>query len=280
MNGVKTVDKKEYGLATRLMAAAVTAVTWPLAWLPLPVGLRFGAACGWLAFRLWGAFMNLGRCGWEAIRFSHRGLGPFLPHVSIAAGGEYLRQALDEAKAAGRGLVIVTGHIGNWEVMCQYVAETFHFHLAIVGRSLDSPLADCLATRMRTSLGHDFIFKTGGAREMVKVVRRPGGVLGTLIDQAAVVNHEGLAVPFMGRPAMTNVGPVRLALHSGAKMIMVLFHREGANHFGTVLPAMDMASFPSEEAALARLNDELGRFIGRYPDQWLWGHKRWKKPTH
>ncbi|UQZ90434.1 hypothetical protein C4J81_14960 [Deltaproteobacteria bacterium Smac51] len=300
-------------LSVRFLAALFSLLSWPLAWLPLSIGLAFGGLVGRLAFTLLSArrkvavdniemvreggcldpaidpvktarasFINMGRSGWEAIRFYHRGLEPFLPYCSAESGAEYLAEALKEAEDNGRGLMLVTGHIGNWEVMCHYLPWFFNCKLSIVGRSLGSPLANLLVSRMRTDLGNDFIYKKGGAKQMLKVLRH-GGVLGTLIDQAAMVNNEGIAAPFLGREAMTNAGPLRLAQRTGVRVIMTLFRREGAHHLMTVLPPLELhdKSEDPEKALredIVKLNEDLGEYICRYPEQWLWGHKRWKLP--
>lgn len=314
---LKKARKKEkefsFTPSVRFLAGLFSLLSWPLAWLPPTMGLALGSFLGRVAFRLLSArrqvaveniamireaggldaaldpvvtardsFSNLGRSGWEALRLYHRGITPFLPCCSIESGAEYLAAALENARKSGRGLMFVTGHIGNWELLCQYVAGQYGFKLAIVGRSLGSPLANLLAAELRTGQGNDFIYKTGGAKEMLAVLRA-GGVLGTLIDQAAVVNHEGILAPFMGREAMTNAGPLRLAQRGGAQVLMALFRRDGARHYVTILPPLTLPPKGeyTDEALLAdiiKLNADLGDFIRLYPDQWLWGHKRWKFP--
>ncbi|MDR1921720.1 MAG: lysophospholipid acyltransferase family protein [Candidatus Adiutrix sp.] len=298
----------------RLAAGLFRLTTWPLAWLPTSLGLALGAAAGRLAFRLSPrrrrialaniemvraaghlpagldaeatareSFANLGRGAWEALKFFHRGLGPFWTHCRVEEGLESLREAQALAEARGSGLLIVTGHIGNWELMCQYAAARFfgRGRVHIVGRSLGSPLADALVARLRTSGGQGFIFKTGGAKAMLEVLRG-GGSLGTLIDQAAIVNQEGLPLPFLGLPALTNVGPLRLARRNNSPVIMMLFRREGREHIMKVLPLLDKSADPDKKEALIAdavfLNEALSDFIRQYPDQWLWGHRRWKTP--
>ena len=304
----RTHTPTEPSLKIRL--ALINLLTLPLAWLPARLGLTLGAVGGRLAFLLFkkrrrialaniemikangslppdldaaatarGSFANLGRSAWEAICFYHRGLEPFLKYCQVDEGREIFEKVQAEAQSAGRGLLLVTGHIGNWEIMCQYLPATFGLVLNVVGRTAGKPLADILTEKLRTKLGNAFISKKGGARDMIRVLKN-GGVIGTLIDQAVIGNHVGAPIPFLGRVATTNLGPLRLARRSGAPIMMVLFRREGRHHFMKVhppLPAPD--DLDGEEALMAdatQLNEWLGEHIRKYPDQWMWGHRRWK----
>ena len=295
---------------TKIQARFLELLTWPWAWLPVEWGLALGAAGGRLAFRLMSTrrrialaniemikangslpletnaeemarevFANLGRSGWEIVRFYHRGLTPFLGDCRVEEGEEHLRSTLEECRREGRSLVFVTGHMGNWEMMCHYLSHIGGFIFNIVGRESKQPVTDLMVRRLRTRTGDNFIFKKGGAREMVAVLR-DGGVLGTLIDQAVIGNHVGEMIPFMGREATTNLGPVRLAHHRGSKILLACFRREGRRHFMKVFPPLTLRDdLPDEDSIIdgaRQLNEWLGQYIQQYPDQWMWGHRRWK----
>jgi len=226
-------------------------------------------------------FANHGRGAWEIIRLYHRGLAPFRADCRLAEGGEHMSRALAESRDSGRGLLILTGHIGNWELMCHFTAEFFGFRLNIVGRRTGDPLTDALAGRLRSTNGNRFLDKDGSARNMLAVLRS-GGVLGTLIDQAILTEspNSTTLTPFMGCEATFNLGPLRLARRAGAAIILTLFRREGRTHFLHVLPPLPPAPERPEaedhKAKAGQINAWLGEFIRRYPDQWLWGHRRWK----
>ena len=299
-------------LALKLKLALFNVLTWPLAWLPTALGLAFGSAGGRLAYRLLtrrrrialsnmelvrGAgflppdfpsrsaardvFVNHGRGVWEIIRLYHRGLAPFWADCRLAEGEEHMAQALAENRRSGRGLVILTGHLGNWELMCHFVAKLFGFTLNIVGRRTGQPLADALADRLRSTNGNRFLAKDGSARDMLAVLKS-GGVLGTLIDQAVMTEspNSTALMPFMGLDAPFNLGPLRLARRAGAAVILALFRREGRTHFCHIRPSLppdpDRPEREDHLAKAGRINAWLGEFIRLYPDQWLWGHRRWK----
>lgn len=290
--------------------ALINALTLPLAWLPNRLGLALGAFLGRLAFTLSKkrrriaianlemikangslpegldaaatareSFANLGRSAWEAIRFYHRGLEPFLPYCMVEEGREMFEEVLAESRRTGRGLLLVTGHMGNWEIMCQYLPQTFGLKLNVVGRTTGNEVADILTENIRTKNGNAFISKKGGARDMIRVLKN-GGILGTLIDQAVIGNHVGAPIPFLGRTATTNLGPLRLARRGGAAIVMTLFRREGRRHFMKICPPLPTPEGLDGEEALmadaAQLNEWLGEHVKKYPDQWMWGHRRWK----
>ena len=306
----KKTARPERESLTKIWARALEILTWPWAWLPMDWGLALGAAGGRLAYRLMTSrrrialaniemikangslpaatnaetlarevFANLGRSGWEIVRYYHRGLTPFLPDCHIEEGREYLLETLEECRREGRSLVFVTGHMGNWEVMCHYLAHYGGFIFNIVGRDTNQPVTDLLVRRLRTRTGDNYISKKGGAREMVAVLKH-GGVLGTLIDQAVIGNHVGEMIPFMGREATTNLGPMRLAHHSKSKIMLVCFRREGRRQFMKIFPPLTpRRDIETEEAIIdgaRQLNEWLGQYIREHPEQWMWGHRRWK----
>jgi KDO2-lipid IV(A) lauroyltransferase len=225
-------------------------------------------------------FANHGRGAWELVRLYHQGLASFQADCHRIEGEEYFAQALAESQRSGRGLVIITGHLGNWEIMFQYLAGLFDLKLTIVGRRTGR-LIDTLTDRLRAMNGHRFLAKDGSARDMLAVLKS-GGVLTTFIDQAILKKSPNAKImtPFMGHEATFNLGPLRLARKAGAIIILVLFRREGRGHFGRAFPPLPPApDRPEEEDHLAKadqINAWLGEFVRCHPDQWLWGHSRWK----
>ena len=109
---------------------------------------------------------------------------------------------------------------------------------------------------------------------------KKGEHLGTLIDQAVVGNHPGAPIPFLGREASTNLGPLRMARRAQSSVVLMTFRREGLYHYIKVLPILEISNLKDNEEDLmdeaTQLNDWLGEQIKKYPDQWMWGHRRWK----
>jgi KDO2-lipid IV(A) lauroyltransferase len=225
------------------------------------------------------SFANLGRTATESFCLLHRGLNYFKGHWTIS-GGESLQKALSECRESGRGIIFATAHLGNWELSSLAFSFQFDFVAAVVGRSQGGFLANEILTRIRTQDGTSFICKNGGAREMLKLLRS-GRILGTLFDQADIVGHGGAKLDFMGKPALTTLGPLKLAARTGALIVPVFNRREGDHHFyeihPTITPPVDWGQ-PWLLTTAQTLNNMLGDFIRRYPDQWMWGHRRWKTP--
>lgn len=306
---------KSRSLFLRPWLLFIRLLTWPLAWLPVPLGLALGSALGRLTFLLAArrrhiaihniemikangslqpdldaqdtarqSFANLGQAAWETFRFFHRGLEPFLQDCSVEDGLEHLEKVFEESRKSGRGVVVVTGHMGNWELMCHYLSSLAETKLSIVGRNTGRPFIDALVYKIRTSDGSSFIGKRNGAKAMLTALKN-GGSLGTLIDQAVVGANDNSAamIPFLGQAATTNLGPIRLARHSNAAILMVLFRREGRKNYVKIFPPMEPLNKDkiSEDRLwqdALHLNNLLSEHIQKYPDQWMWGHRRWKTP--
>lgn len=299
---------KRVGVTLGLIA--ITILTWPWAWLPTAWGMALGAGLGRLLFIFMPyrrrvavgnlemvkesgflgpeieaeatareAFANLGRSGWEAIRYYHRGLAPFWGDCQLEGGREHMDAALAESRRTGRGVMMVTGHCGNWELMCHYLKAVFGLSTTLVGRDSGSALADAMIHRLRTKDGSRHVSKRGAARAMFSALRS-GDVVGILFDQAVLSHIPPPSLPFLGLEASINVAPFQLAQRIDVQVLEVLFRREGRTNYCRIMPPMKFQKdIDQDKAALAvarQMNDWLGEHIRLHPDQWMWGHRRWK----
>ncbi|MDR1036804.1 MAG: lysophospholipid acyltransferase family protein [Deltaproteobacteria bacterium] len=216
----------------------------------------------------------------EGVVLLKRGLGPFEGRWRVA-GRENALAALEGAE--GRGALFLTAHMGPWELSPHVMRAEFGIRMAVVGRGQGGGVLESLMVESRTVTGNTFIFKDRGAREMLKVLKG-GGCVGTLVDQAAVVEREGAELSFMGRPARTNLGPYKLAARTGAPVVPLFARREGPLSVIEIFPpirppapgADPGGGWPAEAAQ--RVNDLLGEQIRLHPPEWMWGHRRWKTP--
>jgi KDO2-lipid IV(A) lauroyltransferase len=194
---------------------------------------------------------------------------PFLPGS---------RECLDAAVAEGRGVVFASAHLGPWERVAASLVSA-GVPLTVVAREPYDPRLATVYRHLRDARGVETVYRgaTGAGVALVRVLRR-GRVLGIPMDLASRV--PSLDVPFLGAPAPTPIGPARLALRTGAAVVV-----------GTVAPAEDGSlglSFVrvatregmSERELLERINEELSTRIRALPALWPWMHARWRSsPT-
>jgi KDO2-lipid IV(A) lauroyltransferase len=191
-------------------------------------------------------------------------------------------EAYQAVRASGRPVVILTGHVGNFDLMA--LAHSAHGHpLSFLARPMDNPLVYEHLNRMRRRFGNDVLDKKGSGKDAFRVLRS-GGVLGILGDQNAT-REEGDFVEFFGTAACTHVSIAKLALKTQAAIVpaFIARNRDGS-HTIHVGPPIEPTStgHPREDALattqeVARVTEQI---IRRFPEQWLWGHRRWKTRPH
>jgi KDO2-lipid IV(A) lauroyltransferase len=194
-------------------------------------------------------------------------------------GAEHLDAAM---KAHGRALIL-TAHLGNWEILCASHRLTT-YGLSVVVRPLDATWLNGVAVRLRRRTGVEVIDKRGALRPVLAALRR-GRLVGILMDQNAS-RREGVFVDFFGRPASTSRSIALLAVRTGAPIVPIFTYRDAnGDHRVVIRPALDAPSAPDADAAVvemtARCTAEVERAIRESPEQWLWSHDRWRtRPPH
>jgi KDO2-lipid IV(A) lauroyltransferase len=181
------------------------------------------------------------------------------------------------ARAEGKGVLFLAAHFGNWELMS--VALSMRgYRLFAVARPLDNPLLDRLINQKREQWGNRVLSKFGVAREVTQLLKK-GESVGFLIDQN-VSGRGGVFVPFFGRPASTNKGLALIALRTGAPVIPAYIVRDGEGHRFIFEKEIELVRTGDIEADVlentARFTRIIESYVRRYPDQWLWMHRRWK----
>jgi Kdo2-lipid IVA lauroyltransferase/acyltransferase len=189
-------------------------------------------------------------------------------------GIEHLHAAM---QAHGRALVL-TAHLGNWEILCAAHRLT-EYGLSVVVRPLDARWLDAVAVKLRRRTGVDVIDKRGALRPVLEALRR-GRMVGILMDQNAA-RREGVFVEFFGHPASTSRSLALLAVRTGAPVIPIFARRAaGTGHTVVIRPALPAPTSNDPEAAVveltARCTAEIERAIRQAPEQWLWSHDRWR----
>jgi KDO2-lipid IV(A) lauroyltransferase len=189
--------------------------------------------------------------------------------------------ALEQAYAQGRGLIGMSGHIGCFE-MNVYLVAWRGFKCVTIGQRLFDPRVDALTRRMRTGLNITYLHRDGSGRELLRLLQS-GWAFGVLIDQD--VNLDGVFARFLGIPAYTPSGPMRLAMKYGIPVFAFYTARQPDNtHFVSITGPLELENTGNFERDLVlniqKVNDILSEAILKHPQQWVWMHRRWrKKPT-
>jgi Kdo2-lipid IVA lauroyltransferase/acyltransferase len=219
-------------------------------------------------------FRNL---GWLLAEFCQ------MPHYTRVNTQTFLRyEGLDHylaAKAKGKGVLIVTGHLGAWE-LSSYYHSLMGYPMSMVIRRLDNELVDNLVNRIRCLHGNQVLHKDDFARGLLATMRR-GETVGILMD-TNMTPPQGEFVDFFGHLACTASGLARVARKTGAAVLPGFLLWEEASrqyvlHFGA--PLVLQATNDVDADALANtalFTKVVEHYIRQYPDQWLWVHRRWK----
>lgn len=182
-------------------------------------------------------------------------------------------------KSEGRGVLITTGHMGNWELLVLGFAALYE-PISYLARSLDNPKIDEMLTVRRTKFGNTPINKTHSAMLAIKILRE-GGILGILSDVNAHPK-EGVFVPFFGRSACTAGGAALLAIRTNALIYPTFcvwdksIKKYKVVHGSLLEPTISDDRKQDIVDTTARYTAEIEKVIREYPDQWMWIHKRWK----
>ncbi len=212
-------------------------------------------------------------------------LGEFckMSTYSQASASRFIRyDGLDRYLAArdrGKGVLVLTGHLGAWELSSFYHSLAGH-PMGMVIRRLDNPLVDSLVNRIRCQHGNRVLHKDDFARGLIGAMRA-GETVGILMD-TNMTPPQGLFVPFFGIEACTASGLARVALKTGAAVLPGFLLWEPAERqyvlrFGPELVLADTGD-PEVDAATntALFTRVIEASIREHPDQWLWMHRRWK----
>jgi KDO2-lipid IV(A) lauroyltransferase len=220
-------------------------------------------------------FRNLGRCFGELCGLSRSSAGPrdVLALVDTGEGVGRFRRLL----AAGRGLVVVTAHLDNWELSGASVACA-GLPVVAVAKRLYFEKYDRLVNGLRRRFGMEIVYQDESPRKLLRALR-DGKLVALLADQD-VPRLDGVFVPFFGRPAYTPSGPAALAAASGAELVLAHTLREGRDRHRLLVS--EPIQFDRNEKDRAVLEGTRGwcalleTRIREHPEQWVWMHRRWR----
>jgi len=217
-------------------------------------------------------FRNIAKNAVELVRFPKISKENIDGLIGMEGG-----RILDRELSKGNGIVIVTGHIGNWEMMAITLRIKGYAGVA-VGKRIYFHKYDEYLNSLRRHHDVNIVYRDDSPRKILKVLKS-NGIVGIVADQD-VDSVEGVFVNFLGRKAYTPAGPAVLAKATGASLVPVVMIRDGRRHRLIVNEPIELADTGNKEADVVantqRWSDVLESYIRRYPDQWVWMHRRWK----
>lgn len=215
--------------------------------------------------------------GWQAVefarfpRYSQKNIGEI---VEIEGHENFLN-----AQQCGKGVLVLTGHIGAWE-LSSFAHAVYGYPMHFMARPLDNLRLETFVNRYRCLSGNQPIYKNESARTVLKSLNNAGAV-GILADQNTLP-EEGAFVDFFGKIACTTTGIARLALHTGAAVVPGYAYWDNvADKYKLrfepafeIVKTGDLQSDILENTRLfAKATEQI---IRKFPDQWVWVHARWK----
>ncbi len=224
---------------------------------------------------------NLGRTLMEIVRLAAMTDEEIRRRVSYSSGS---LENWEEAQRHGKGILYITGHIGNWELLA--LGHSLHgYPMRLAARRLDNPLLETELNDLRGRGGNKVSERGGGGRRIRDMIKqlRGGGQVGILVDQYAR-GSNGIMVPFFGKLAASHRGPAVLAARTGARLLPSFLRRDAGKpgryqiHFGPEVVLEPSGNAEEDVRSLtARLQAVLEAEIRSRPEEWFWLHCRWKK---
>jgi len=217
-------------------------------------------------------FESLGRNAVDAVRLPKMSWEEIQKLVKVE-GIEHL----EKAYSLGKGVIGVTGHISNFELLAAYVSLR-GYKLSAIGRELYDPRLNDLLIKNRQKMGVQNIYSTAGVKDVIRVLNS-GRMIGVLIDQDTS-RVKGVYVDFFGKKARTPVGPAVLALKFNVPIVpMAIIQTEEENYKIMIQEEIKPLVGKTKEENIYYLTQKCTEFLEQvirdYPDQWVWMHKRW-----
>jgi KDO2-lipid IV(A) lauroyltransferase len=220
------------------------------------------------------AYEHLGRTSIETALLPRLGKDAVLDLFEGVDGWELIERAME----AGKGLILVTGHVGNWELGGAYIAAR-GVPLDAIVRRMNNPLVDRYITETRSHIGMHVVHDGDAVRRIPRAFR-DGRAVAFVADQG-VIGLASTFVPFFGRPAKTPRGPAVFALRFGVPIVFGTAIIQPSGQYRLVLQAVPVESTGDRETdidrCVLRYTQALERVVRRNPEQYFWHHRRWRR---
>lgn len=219
-------------------------------------------------------FEHLAQTGVEVLQFPRLNAAKIDRIVDFGNSFDIYQQLLEE----GRGIIMITAHIGNWELLAGCLALK-GYQGAVVGRRIYYAPYNRWIVGLRRSVGVETIYRDESPRRLISLLRE-NKMIGLLPDQD-VDSLKGIFAPFFGQLAYTSVAPVKIALATGSPIVTnFLIRQPGGSYRLIVGDVIRPVVGTDREEAIEKYTTQwlasMEKIIRRYPEQWTWLHKRWK----
>ena len=185
---------------------------------------------------------------------------------------------VERARAQGKGIIFVTGHLGNWELAGAYVAAR-GVGVDAVARRMENPLFDAYLTRTRQRLGMSVVHDSDAVRRTPRSLREGRGI--AFLSDQGVLGLASTFVPFFGRPAKTPRGPAVFALRLKAPVVFGIAIRQPSGKYRMSFEPVTVQDTGDRDrdvdAVVAEYTKTLERWVRRAPEQYFWHHRRWRR---
>lgn len=216
-------------------------------------------------------YRNLGEYFVEMFRIPRLSTTWMERHIRFEA-----REILDSALGEGRGVVNVTFHYGNWELMGAFAAR-LGYPLDVIARGQKNRFSQRYITAVRQANGMRLIPVEGSPGLVVQALRQ-GRIVSFLADQDS--HEQGVFVDFLGRPASTPRGPALFAHKTGAPVVISMMLPEEQGRWKLVFERVPRPDVEDREEFVYRMTkyftDRLAERVREHPEHWFWPHRRWK----
>lgn len=273
-------------------------LTLPLAAMPLRLAIWVGQALAGLVFLLWRSRRRIAIANVqgaidrgaiktdmpaeEVVRRNFRLMGRYLAelvHIHYGRGDRIVSSVKVEglenfraAKAEGRGVILIGGHCGNWELMA-LCSALFAGRLFGIARRQSNPYINEFIVKSRKKYGSGVFYKEGALRKFLSILK-DGDSVGVLVDQA-VIPQEGVKVEVLGAPAWTTKTPALIARRTGAAVVPAFLYLRDGQYTFKFKPALRLTGEETSDTQL--ISSCVDEYVKEHPDSWLWIHRRWKR---
>ena len=219
-------------------------------------------------------FQNLGTTFLEILHLTALSREDILKSVRVVG-----LENLQHAQQSKKGLIIVSGHLGSWEMGLLYACCILEKPFLGVAKKIRFARLNRHIYHLRTRFGLKIVYKKGALPEMRRTLRR-GGILGLLVDQSR--RSEGVEVTFFGRKATATPAAAFLAIRCKCPVLPIFCVREANGQLTMeVKPPLELNRTgdlrTDVQTNTQMITDVVEKAVRKYPDQWFWVHKRWKK---